>query len=886
MFKIFSNLRVSAKMMVASGFVIFLVLAGAAYSFYNLKTTTGNMQVIVSNGMGQIQRLNEVEVMLNNLRGDLYKLQTFPEEAADIEAAIQQEIDTANSEITDFKTGSLSDVELAALSDFDRVWHNYLLEVSKDIDFVKSGNLALFKAVMKTNGTTSVAWQAVNDNLSALVDVKLADADAITKKANKDLSLSMLLTAILGVASVAGGLGVAWLISLSITNPIKKIKAALARIATGDVTEKVDISSRDEVGQMARSYADMQAYLEEITASAKRIADGDLTVEVTPKSENDTLGTSLSGMVSSLRESISNARTRVEYLNNIPSPVLAMDKEMNVVFVNPAGIKTLGKTEQECLGQKCFDICKTPHCNTAECRIARAMEKDGVFTGDTIASLPSGKLPIRYTGAPLKDASGNIIGALEVITDITEENLAVSQVQEMVSAASEGRLDVRGNPDNFSIVGFRKVIDGINVTLDTVVSPINEVNRVTELIAGGDLTSGVTGSYKGIFGSLKDSVNTMLTNLIMLVKQLKEQADKLSSASEQLSRTSEQAGQATQQIASTSQQVAKGAAEQSTSLHQTTQGIEQLSRAIQQISAGAQEQAKGVERNVEIVNQVSSAVSGVSVNAREASEGARKAGEAAQQGADMTRRTVEGMGKIKQAMDSVSNKITDLGERSNEIGKIVATIDDIAAQTNLLALNAAIEAARAGDQGRGFAVVADEVRKLAERSSNATKEIAELITSIQNGVDQAIKAMSGGNKEVEDGYKLASEAGESLTGILKTVKEVNAQVEKISGAANALSTLSSDMVKVTDSVSSVVQENTAATEEMSASSSEVSRSIETVLGVSEGNNTATQEVSAAAEEMTAQVEEVVASAQTLAQMARGLQENVAAFRLSNEDNRN
>ncbi len=231
-------------------------------------------------------------------------------------------------------------------------------------------------------------------------------------------------------------------------------------------------------------------------------------------------------------------------------------------------------------------------------------------------------------------------------------------------------------------------------------------------------------------------------------------------------------------------------------------------------------------------------------------------------------------------MGIASKSVTDLGEQSNEIGKIVATIDDIAAQTNLLALNAAIEAARAGEQGRGFAVVADEVRKLAERSSGATKEIADLIEGIQKGVGEAVNAMEDGNKEVDDGYKLATDAGESLADILKTVQEVRAQVGKISAAAEGLNTLSTEMVKVTDGVSSVVQENTAAAEEMSASSDQVSKSIESVAGVSEENSAATQQVSASAEEMSAQVEEVVANAQSLAQMSDELKKSVSAFKMN------
>jgi methyl-accepting chemotaxis protein len=385
----------------------------------------------------------------------------------------------------------------------------------------------------------------------------------------------------------------------------------------------------------------------------------------------------------------------------------------------------------------------------------------------------------------------------------------------------------------------------------------------------------------------KDSIGLAFTKMIgdlrNLMSRLITTSNGLIEASGQLSKASEQAGHATQQIASTSQQVAKGASEQSTSLQGTTRAMEQLSSAIEQISKGAQEQTKGIEKTLSTVKEVSSSITKVSDNARSAASGANESAKSAHKGAEKAQQTVGGMEKIKEAIGVASERVTKLGEQSSEIDKIVATIDDIAAQTNLLALNAAIEAARAGEQGRGFAVVADEVRKLAERSLGATKEIADLIIGIQKGVSEAVKAMEDGNHEIESGYKLAADAGASLTEIVTQAEKVGRQVEQISGASTGLTKLSEELLKVAEEISSVVEENTAATEQMAASSDQVSKSVESVAGVAEENGAATEQVSASAQEMSAQVEQVVASAQSLSQMADELTQAVSVFKLDGKE---
>jgi methyl-accepting chemotaxis protein len=225
-------------------------------------------------------------------------------------------------------------------------------------------------------------------------------------------------------------------------------------------------------------------------------------------------------------------------------------------------------------------------------------------------------------------------------------------------------------------------------------------------------------------------------------------------------------------------------------------------------------------------------------------------------------------------------KVSDLGGRSQEIGKIVATIDDIAAQTNLLALNAAIEAARAGEQGRGFAVVADEVRKLAERSSMATKEIASLVGGIQTSLRDAVSAMQQGSKDVETGYMLAADAGTSLDAILERSQSVGKQVERISIAAKQLHAFSSEMVNAIDRINRVVEQNAAATEQMTENSRAVSTSVGNSATIAEDNSAAAQEVSASVEEMSAQVEETLAAAQSLTDMSDEMEKSVSVFKIS------
>ncbi len=642
---------------------------------------------------------------------------------------------------------------------------------------------------------------------------------------------------------------VIWMTRFTIAKPLSSLVPVAQAVARGDVDQKIQVKSGDEVGQVTQAFADVIAYLKEVSAAADRIAEGDLKTELAPRSEKDTLSKAFINMTATLR---------------------SVTGEINVLTDGMMEGKLTTRIDVSRFKGEYARI--TSHINS----MLEAVIGPLNVTADFVENVANGNTPDmiadEYKGDfnTIKDNLNKCVQSIHTLVD---------EIGVVLNASKEGKLDVRADPEKTKGV-YRKILRGINEILDYILVPLSEARGVMSRQVDYDLTKSIAGDYKGDLGELKSAINNSLDNRIAVVVKLKQHSIDLHETGAQLMQASEQAGRATQQIAESSQQVAKGAADQATGMQSVLNAIEQLSRAIDQIAKGAQEQAQMIEKNVQVVNQVSSAISQVSNNTQQASLNARVAAESAHKGAGMARDTVTGMENIKRTIGNASSKVHNLGERSREIGKIVATIDDIADQTNLLALNAAVEAARAGEQGRGFAVVADEVRKLAERSQIATKEIASLIGGIQDGVADTVTAMEKGIKEVDNGFAVANKAGESLDEILERAKEVGLQVEQISSASQQLTAMSTEMVKLSDNISAIVEQNTAATEEMSATAKDVSKSIESVAGVAEENSAATEQVSAAAEEISAQVQQVVAAGSGLGRMGDEFEQLIGKYKLN------
>ncbi|MDD2883722.1 MAG: methyl-accepting chemotaxis protein [Dechloromonas sp.] len=320
---------------------------------------------------------------------------------------------------------------------------------------------------------------------------------------------------------------------------------------------------------------------------------------------------------------------------------------------------------------------------------------------------------------------------------------------------------------------------------DAILRLMNELGD----LADGDLTVTATVS-ENITGAIADSINYTIEELRVLVGRINDAANRVTAATEIARQTSAE--------------LLDAAERQSNEIQEAGQSALDMARSMDEVSNSANQSAQVAQQSLN----------------------------AAEKGTLAVQDSIKGMNEIRHQIQETSKRIKRLGESSQEIGEIVELISDITEQTNVLALNAAIQAASAGDAGRGFTVVAEEVQRLAERSGEATKQIAAIVKTIQTDTQDAVSAMEQSTQGVVEGAKLSDAAGQALAEIGQVSRDLSGLIENISAAthqqansATNVAKLMQDILRVNEQTTVGTQRTAEAVDELSSLASELKGSV-------------------------------------------------------------
>lgn len=627
------------------------------------------------------------------------------------------------------------------------------------------------------------------DTLSALTrsqaEVALGFPNAHTAEVMHDLLWMAMLS--LGAAVVLGlGWG-AWILR-GIMRPLRYAMAEFTELTHGNLGRKIDVTHHNEIGTLLEGVKSLQIRLGFEEAEKVKFRNGAVRVQIgldnvganVMIADNDHkiiyLNHALKGLLSRCQEDIGRSVAGFDPLNLVGTHIGQFHGNLQE---QSHTLESLRGSHRSVLrfGRHTFVETLTPVINKGGQRIGTVAEwldrtdeiaaeqEVGRLVQEAIAGNLSERANLdmlpegfhRDTGVGVNRLLDAVIGPLSMAANCLERiargdipakitddyhgdfnsiknnlNLAIDNINALVAdtqmlskAGVEGKLAVRADAGKHH-GDYRKIVQGVNDTLDAIVGPVEEVVRVMGALSRGDLTEKITANYQGTFAQLRDDVNRTVDNLASSVLSIRDATDAINTASKE--------------IASGNSDLSSRTEQQASSLEETASSMEELSSTVKQ--------------NAD--------------NARQANQMAMAASDVAAKGGDVVQQVVGTMHAINES----SRKIVD----------IISVIDGIAFQTNILALNAAVEAARAGEQGRGFAVVAGEVRSLAQRSAAAAKEIKGLIGDSVEKVENGARLVSEAGRTMDEIVASVRRVTDIMSDIAAASVEQSSGIEQVNHA--------------------------------------------------------------------------------------------------------
>ncbi len=781
-----------------------LALAGLAWFGQNTmeavyeETNFGNVSTIPA-----IVALHKVDNAFGHLRVRPYRhvLATDAAEMAKIETGIKEGSEAVIKVLKEYEGLIAGGKDTQLLAEDRAAFNEYMDGVEKALALSRQNKKELARDwLVQTRPQDQKAYAAFEAHMEYnMALAKKASDQAVAAKAEANL-ISIIIVAIALIFTALIG----WIITRNLMSQLGSepdLVAELAnKIAVGDLSSRIDLKAGDTrsvMSAMQRMTDSIHALVTDVGALSNAAIEGHLATRADAGKHQGDYRNIMEGMNQTLD-------SLVGYLDTMPLPVLIMDTEFTIRYMNKLGAELGNSTQAKLRGQKCSGYFKTEDCNTSQCACFRAMKNGVVSKSQTVARPAQLELDINYIGTPVKNRQGDIIGAFEVIIDQTEIKRAqrvankiadyqqkeVAKIQTALSKIAQGNLEVSVEAaesdhdtqkahETFAVIG-----NATNKVAESVRNLVADVNFLSKAAVEGRLeVRADAGKHEGDYLKIVEGVNHMLDSIILPVNEVVTVLVEMEKGD--LTRTVN--GDYQGQLNDFKNTVNNTIARLSEVISEVNGAAANIASASEQVAATAQnmnhattEQAGSVEKTSASVEQMSASINQNTENAKVTDGMAAQASSEAVQGGAAVKQTVS-------AMKSIAGKI--------------GIIDDIAYQTNLLALNAAIEAARAGDHGKGFAVVAAEVRKLAERSQVAAQEIGELAS---------------------DSVGMAESAGKLLDAIVPSIKKTSDLVQEISSASEEQSSGVGQINTAMDQLNKITQQNASSSEQLAATSEEMS----------------------------------------------------------------
>jgi methyl-accepting chemotaxis protein len=795
-----TDLTIGRRLGTGFGVVVLLVVALGAAGFFGISSISRAISELLRHEVKMVQYSNDLSVAINELRRfekDAFINIDSTEKVAEYAKKWQDRRSDALAQMAALKKTLDDNSDAQTVKSMEEEFAVYDGGFAKVLGLVQRHEIT----------TTQKANEAINEYKTSIHKLEGTSKEfAAQKKKLMDLeqqkvegvvtktegALAVLLLLIIALSS-----WISVIITRSITRPLGIGLDLAKRLASGDMSAEVDASGKDETGQLLAAMKEMAGRIKALVDDARMLAgaaaSGNLSVRADATKHQGEFGQIIEGVNATLDAVITPLNVAASYVERIA----AGDIPQKISEHYQGDFNTLKENLNTCVDavNALIEDANALSDAAVQGNLAKRADAerhqgdfrrivagvngtlDAVITPLNVAAnyvemISRGEIPKKITdnyNGDFNTLKNNLNTCIDAV------NSLIDDANGLADAAVQGNLAKRADAQRHQ-GDFRRIVAGVNGTLDAVIGPLNVAADYVERISKGDMPPQIKEEYRGDFNAIKNNLNVLIEatatitaaarevatgNLTVTLTERSANDELMRSLSEMVKKLC----QVVNDVKAAADNVAAGAMEMSSGSETMSQGATEQAAAAEEASSSMEQMSANIKQNAD--------------NALQTEKIAVKSAADAQEGGKAVAQTVTAM---------------------KEIAGKISIIEEIARQTNLLALNAAIEAARAGEHGKGFAVVASEVRKLAERSQKAAAEISELSSS---------------------SVEVAEQAGEMLSKMLPDIQKTAGLVQEISAASREQDSGAEQINKAIQQLDQVIQQNASAAEEMSATAEEL-----------------------------------------------------------------